>query len=569
GKELEGLKCEPLLDIPLQKEFENCEEAHRVVLSIPIMKKKVAGKIREKKEVEGETEFGHLVDISTGTGIVHIAPGHGVEDNEIGKHYNLPDPSPVNEQGELEESTGMFKGNKTGDANAIILDHLESKNSLFYKTTLLHSSPVCWRCKTPLIYRKSKQWLVKLDTLRDKILKEIKSVKWMPEFVEEQFANVIRNSPDWPVARQRYWGIPLPVWICEKCDSIKVIGSREELKKHATKELHPDFDISVSVVDDVKLKCDCGGEMIREKDIMDVWFDSGCSPFASLGYPFKNKDKFEKFQPVDLIDESQDQVRGWFYYLMVCGVALFGKAPYKSVCMNGWTLDEKGDKMSKSVGNVIWAEEAYKELGADITRLYLCSATAPWETLKVSLEEAKTTHNSLNTIWNLVSFVKSYGIAEQTDSDKIEAEELVDKWLISGVNSLVLEVTDDLENFRFHYGSRKILDFVVNDFSRIYIKLVRDRAESKEVGKIMLYTLDRVLKLLAPIAPFVTDELYNQLHNKSVHLSEWPIAEEEKINKDLEKKFEVAKEISGAVNNERQKQGVRLRLPVRKATVFG
>ena len=566
GKKLDGLKYEPLLDIPLQKELEKTNNAHRIILSIPLMKKRVAGKIKEKKEVEGSDEFGHLVDISTGTGIVHIAPGHGAEDHIIGEYYGLPSPSPVDEQGKLKEETGIFKNLKIDEANKQISDYLESRDLLFYKTELMHSYPVCWRCKTPLIYRKSRQWFLKLGPLKKKILKEINSVKWLPDFVKEQYSNLVQNSPDWSIVRQRFWGIPLPIWICKKCKSLKIISSREELRKKSIEDLPEDFDISVSVVDNIHLKCECGGEMERESGIMDVWFDSGIAPFASLGYPFKNKDLFESLWPVDLIDESQDQIRGWFNSLMICGISIFGEAPYKTICTNGWTLDEKGEKMSKSLGNVIWAKEAYEEIGADVLRLHLCSTNAPWESLNFSLREAKIIKNNLNTLYNLVSFVKSYF----KDSNKtVDIKELSDLWLLSKINSLVKEITEDMENFRFHHATRKIVSFIINDFSRIYIKLVRDRAESEEVREVMLYTLKKVLKLLAPFTPFLSEDLYTGLFEKSVHLESWPKVDEDKINKDLEEKFEIGKEISEAINSERQKQNVRLRLPIKRATVFG
>lgn len=562
GKELEGIRYESLLECPLQKEIEN---SHTIVLSIPIMKKRVAGKIRAKKEVEGQDEFGHLVDISTGTGIIHIAPGHGAEDNKIGEHYNLPSPSPVSGCGKLEEETGIFKDKTIEEANKEIIKYLKSKGNLFYNTTIIHSSPVCWRCSTPLIFRKSKQWFMKIDTLREKILKATKSVRWLPESIEEQFYNLIQNSPDWPITRQRFWGIPLPVWVCKKCGSSKIIGSREELLKYAIEKINPDFDISVSIVDNIHLKCECGGEMEREKDILDVWFDSGIAPFASLGYPFKNKELFEELDTVDLIDESQDQVKGWFYSLMLCGMSIFDKAPYKTVCCNGWTLDEKGEKMSKSLGNVVWAEDGYKELGADLLRLYICQTNVPWETQRFSLDEAKILHSKLNTLYNLVTFVQSYS---SKNTEEVVPEKLPDRWLISKVNSLVSKSTKDLEDFRFHYATRRIVDFIVNDFSRIYIKLVRNRKDMGMVGKVMTYTLKKVLKLLAPVTPFLSEDLYTSLFDQSVHLSKWPEPETEKINEALENKFEFAKEISEAINSERQKQGVRLRLPVKKATVF-
>ncbi len=568
GKELEGKKYEPLLDIPIQKEIDKEDNAHRVVLSIPIIKKRVASKVQGKKKVEGGEEAGHLVDVSTGTGIVHIAPGHGQEDAKIGEHYNLPGPSPVDEQGKLSEGTGVFIKQKVDDANKSIMDYLNKTNSLFYKTTITHPYPLCWRCKTPLIYRKSTQWLLKLDVIREKMLEEIEKVDWKPGFAKEQFKELVETAPDWAITRQRFWGIPLPVWTCNKCDNIKVIGSRKELKENSLDELEDDFNLSVDVVDKIKLKCDCGGEMEREKAILDVWFDSGIATFASLGYPFKNEELFKKLYPVDLVDESQDQIRGWFYYLMLCGVSLFGETPYKTVCYNGWTLDKRGEKMSKSQGNIIRGDEAYKELGADLLRLYLCFSSAPWETKKISLEEAKNLQNKLNILWNLVTFIDSYSKEELKFEEPVKPENLYDKWLISKVNSLVEEVNEGYENFMFHYASRKIMNFVVNDFSRLYIKLVRDEMDKNKINT-MLYTLEKVLKLLAPITPFITEYIYSKYSQGSIHLSKWPKVEKEKIDKKLEEKMKLAEEISTAINSERQNQGVKLRLPIKKVFVYG
>jgi isoleucyl-tRNA synthetase len=568
GKELDGLKYEPLLDIPLQKELEKNENAHRVVMSIRIIKRRVAGKVKAKKGVEEEEEISHLVDISTGTGIIHIAPGHGLEDFKLGEYYNLPSPSPVDEKGKLDKSTGVFYGKKVEEANNEIINYLRDKNLLLHSSTIIHSYPLCWRCKTPLIYRKSAQWLLKLEPIKDKILKEIEEVKWLPSYVKEQFRNVIETAPDWAITRQRFWGIPLPIWICNKCKKIKVIGSRKELKENAIEKIDENFDILTSVVDKIHLKCECNGIMERENAVLDVWFDSGIAPFASLGYPLKNKDLFESLYPVDLVDEGQDQIRGWFYSLMLCGVSIFGNAPYKAVCCNGWTLDEKGEKMSKSIGNVIWGEEAYNKLGADLLRLYISQSNAPWETRRFSFKEANILQNKLNILWNLVSFIESYSEKEIKFDTEFEIENLYDEWLISKVNSLVKEVTEDYENFKFHYASRKILDFIVNDFSRVYIKLIRDKINDNKI-KLMTYVLEKVLKLLAPILPFITDFIYNKFSNNSIHLSNWPEVEKDRINKNLEEKVRLAQEIASAINSERQKQGIKLRLPIKKAFIYG
>ncbi|HIE41238.1 MAG TPA: isoleucine--tRNA ligase [Candidatus Aenigmarchaeota archaeon] len=566
GKELEGTKYEPLLDIPLQKELEKIENAHKVVLSIQIIKKRVASKIKTKKGIKGEEEIGHLVDISTGTGIIHIAPGHGTEDFKLGEHYNLPSPSPIDEKGKLDNSTGIFYGMYVNNANNEIINYLKNKNLLFNNTSIIHSYPLCWRCKTPLIYRKSSQWLLKLDLIRDKILEEIKKIKWLPPHIEEQFRNIIESAPDWAITRQRFWGIPLPIWICKKCKKIKIIGSKEELRKEAIEKLDKDFDISVSVVDKIHLKCSCGREMEREKAILDVWFDSGIAPFASIGYPFKNAELFQKLYPVDLVDESQDQLRGWFYTLMLCGISIFDNAPYRIVCCNGWTLDEKGEKMSKSLGNVIWGKEAYEVLGADLLRLYVCQSSAPWETRSFSFREAKTLQNKLNILWNLTNFIESYS-KNRTKVGNMN-ERLSNKWLLSKINSLVKEVTEDFENFRFHYAARKIIEFIVNDFSRTYIKLIRDDID-KETIEVMLYTLEKVIKILAPISPFITEYIYSKFFNGSVHLAEWPKVEKTKIDEELEEKIKLAEEISTAINSERQKHNVKLRFPLKKVYIYG
>ena len=567
GKKLDGIKYEPLLDIPLQKELEN-KNAHRVVMSIKIIKKRVASKVKTKKKIEDEEEVGHLVDISSGTGIIHIAPGHGLEDFKLGEYYNLPSPSPVDEKGRLDKTTGIFYGKKVEDVNCEIINYLKDKNLLFHNTTIIHSYPLCWRCKTPLIYRKSTQWLLKLEPIRDKILKEIETVKWLPNYIKDQFKDIVKNAPDWAITRQRFWGIPLPVWICKKCNKIKIIGSRKELKENSVEEIGEDFDILTSVVDKIHLKCDCGGIMEREKSILDVWFDSGIAPFASLGYPFKNRDLFECLYPVDLVDEGQDQIRGWFYTLMICGVALFDKAPYKTVCSSGWTLDEKGEKMSKSVGNVIWGEDAYNVLGADLLRLYLSQSNAPWETRNFSIKEAKILQNKLNILWNLVSFIEAYSERKINFCTDFEVNDICDKWLVSRINSLIGEVTEDYENFRFHYASRKILDFVIDDFSRIYIKLIRDKINNNRL-KLMTYVLERILKLIAPITPFIADFIYRKFSNNSVHLSDWPKVEKDRVDKNLENKMNLAQEIVSAINSERQKYGIRLRLPIKKAYIYG
>ncbi|MEM5812549.1 MAG: isoleucine--tRNA ligase, partial [Candidatus Aenigmatarchaeota archaeon] len=389
GKKLEGLRYEPALDVPLQEELKSNPKAHRVILSIPIMKKRVASKTLTKRVVESGDEFGHVVDMETGSGLVHIAPGHGDVDNKLGRHYGLPEPSPVDDSGKLTKEAGRFAGIFVKRADPMIIEELERRGKLLVSEKIVHSYPLCWRCKSPLIYRMSNQWYLRLDPIREKILRENKKVRWLPEFGRERFSDLIAEAPDWAITRQRYWGIPIPIWVCKKCGKKTVIGSKRELEKASGKKVS---DLHKDSVDKISIPCVCGGKMERVKDIMDVWFDSGISPWASIGYPFRNRELFKKLWPVDLVDESQDQIRGWFYSLMMCGFSVFDRAPYETVCLNGWTLDERGEKMSKSLGNVVDAKEARNLLGSDLLRLYYCYDTAPWDTQKFNMSNAKELH---------------------------------------------------------------------------------------------------------------------------------------------------------------------------------
>ncbi len=568
GKGLEGLKYEPVLDVPAQREIDRFENTHQVVVSVPLLKKRVASKTKVKKALEEKEEFGHIVDMQTGSGIVHIAPGHGDVDNKLGKHYNLPEVSPVNERGELTEEAGKFSGLYVKEADPLIIEELEKKGYLFHKERISHSYPLCWRCKSPLIYRMSRQWFLKLDIIRDNILKETKKVKWLPPFAEERFYNTVADAPDWAITRQRYWGITVPIWICKKCGSKKVIESRKELVKEAIEPINEDIDLHKDVVDKIKLRCECGGEMERIKDIMDVWFDSGISPWASLGYPFKNKELFEKLWPVDLVDESQDQIRGWFYTLMLCGYSVFDRRPYETVCLNGWTLDEKGEKMSKSVGNVIFAEDAYKELGADILRFYYCVDNAPWETQKFSLRNARDLRRLFSVLWNIGVFIQTY--SAPINEKEVKTIKVEDKWIISKINTIIESVTEDMENFRFHHASRSIMDFVLNDFSRWYIKLIRDRlspwynGDDKKSAQFTLnYVMERLLKIMAPFSPFITEKLYIDIFGgESIHLSEWPKADKWKIDRTLEDHMEIVRIFVEAIYSLRQEKGIKLKWPL-------
>jgi isoleucyl-tRNA synthetase len=581
GKELEGIKYSPVLDVPVQEKLEKNESAHRIILSIPVLKSKsykhgVIEKAKEMKE-----EFFDFVVAGEGSGCVHCAPGHGPEDYYVGQHYNLPSVSPVDDEGKLTNDAGEFRGMFVKDADKKIIEKLKKKKLLLYFDWITHSYPLCWRCKSILIYRLTKQWFFSVDVIKDKMLKENEKVRWLPGFARESFRKWLSDAVDWCISRQRYWGIPLPIWICEKCGKREVVGSVEELKEKAREKLPKNLDLHKHFVDKITLTCkNCNSIMRRVPDIMDVWFDSGIAPWASLGYPFKNKEVFEQIWPCDLVCESQDQIRGWFYSLMFCGVAAFGISPYKAVAMMGWVLDEKGEKMSKSLGNVIWAQEALEKLGADILRLYLCWEVAPWEVQKFSFKTAEEIRRTLNILWNSYSFFTTYC----TEDFKPNFSNLLpeDKWLLSRLNSLIEDVTKGYENFEFHKVARMLVDFITNDLSRFYIKLVRDRVwvskndESKVSALSALYeTLVKISKLLAPITPYISEEIYQNLvlgldpkSPCSVHLTSWPEVDKAMIDKNLEEGFKVIKKIIDASNSARQLAKMRLRWPIKRLVVI-
>lgn len=581
GKELEGIRYLPVLDVPAQQKLKQQKNAHRIILSIPVLRSKsYKHGIIEKAKLMKENFFDFVI-AEEGTGCVHSAPGHGPEDHYVGEHYKLPTVSPIDDEGKFTEDAGEFRGMFVKDADKNILEILEKNGLLLYSTWISHAYPLCWRCKSPLIYRLSKQWFFTVDTIKRKLMKENERVKWLPKFGKERFHKWLEDAVDWCISRQRYWGIPLPVWLCEKCGKKEVIGSVKELKEKSNKKLPRELDLHKHVIDKIELTCkNCKSTMRRVSDIMDVWFDSGVSPWASLGYPFQNKDLFEKLWPCDAISESQDQIRGWFYSLMFCGVSAFDRTPYKSVGLMGWVLDEKGEKMSKSLGNVIWGNEALEKLGADILRLYYCWEVAPWELQNFSFKTAEEIRRAINILWNSYSFFTTY--CTEDFKPRLRKLKLEDRWILSRINTLNAEITNHFENFEFHYAGRKLMDFVVNDLSRFYIKLIRDRVWVTKSDKDKLNALSALYevlvtlsKLYAPITPFISEEMYHNLVCNidkkapiSVFQCRWPKANKNFISKKLEELMEVAKKIIDASYSARQKADLKLRWPVKQVLVI-
>lgn len=573
GKTLDGKRYESLLDVPSQQQLQSNPNALRVYLSIPILKERVGSKVAAKKGLASGDIFEDFVTVEEGTGLVHCAPGHGKSDNEMGKHYNIPSVSPLDDQCKFTDEVGKFAGKFVKDADHDIADELHATGRLLHYGTIEHSYPLCWRCKAPLIFRMSNQWFLKIDSIKEDMLKANEKVEWQPEFARERFASWVANADDWNFSRQRYWGVPIPIWKSESGKTL-VIGSVEELKRHATSTIPDDFDLHA--VNEVQLKHPETGEvMTRINDIFDVWYDSGAAPFASLGYPFKNKELFEHHYPINRINESQDQIRGWFYSLMFCNMATFDKAPYRTISMPGWVLDDKGDKMSKSVGNFIPAKETLEELGADAVRFYYCWDITPSSTQKFNMETIRTDVRRFFTIWsNLVKLIQGQG---KPFSDDINVEALEDTWLLSRLNQTIKSVRDAVESFELHLAGRALHQFIVEDVSRTYVQFVRDRMEQEDVpAQLIGWSLWQIAALSASITPFQSEQTYLDLKElytgdgeASVHLENIPLPDVKRIDEELESRMRIAGDVIAGILAARDRMNVGVRWPLQEAVVDG
>jgi len=571
GKELEGLEYESLLEVPQQRDVEKSKGSHKVYMSIPILKERIASKVAAKKDVgESRDVYEDFVNVKEGTGLVHVAGGHGKTDNELSQKYNLICVSPVDDVGKFTELAGKYSAMFVKNADERIINDLKENKKLVYSTKIEHKYPICWRCKNPLIFRMSDQWFFRTDMVRDKMLSENKKVKWFPDYARERFIEWVANAEDWNFSRQRYWGIPIPIWKCSSCGEKTIIGGFEELKKKTSFKLSTDFDLHN--VNDIKLKCECGNSMERINDIFDVWYDSGVAPWASFGFPFKNKQIFEKNFPISRINESQDQIRGWFYSLMYCGIGAFNKKAYDEVSMPGWVLDDKGNKMSKSLGNIVFAKDALIELGADALRFYYLWDIAPYETQKFNAHLVKKeVWRFFNALWNIHIYLSNIN----SKYKKIILKKQEDKWIVSKLNSLIKNYSNGLDNFNYHESARNLESFVVNNLSREYIQIVRGRVDEDDpaVVYVLFESLLSALKLLAPVAPFITEKIYLNLKEKfklkeeSIHLFGWPKHDEKRIDKKLEESFEVVNKLVQQGLAEREKIGYGVRWPLSKAEI--
>ena len=524
----------------------------------------------------------NYVTMSDGTGIVHIAPAFGEDDAQVGKKYKLPYVNPVGEDAHYVE--GPWKGMLIFDADLEVIKWLKENDKLFKKQKLKHDYPHCWRCDSPLVYYSRPSYYLEVTKLKDKIIEENKKVNWYPSFVgEKRFGNWLENMNDWAISRSRYWGTPLPLWRCE-CGHMEMIGSRDELAEKAIEEVDPKtIDLHKPYVDDIHITCpECGKTMNRVPEVIDCWFDSGAMPFAQYHYPFENKEIFEEQFPADFIAEGIDQTRGWFYSLIVLGVFMTGKSPYKNVLVNELLLDKDGHKMHKSKGNVVEPFSTIEKYGADTVRWYLAYVSPTWTPLKFDEDGLKEVHSKFfNPFKNTYSFFQTYANIDEIDISecnvKYEDREEIDKWLLSKYNKLVESVTAAYDVFDLNQAVKLITTFVSDDLSNWYIRRNRDRFWSSKLddSKKSVYmttyeVLTGVCKLAAPIIPYTTEEIYKNLTGEeSVHLADFPTVDKKAINKEIEVKMDLVRDLISTGRYVREENKIKVRQPLSECLIDG
>ena len=525
---------------------------------------------------------GDYVTLTDGTGIVHIAPAYGEDDSLVAKQNGIAFVNLVDKSGNFVPEVEPWAGRFVRDCNEDICKWLKEKGKLFSKEKHLHSYPHCWRCDTPLLYYPKESWFVAMSTLRDELVANNNKVNWYPDTIRTgRFGKFLENVIDWGISRDRYWGTPLPIWTCEdeNCGHRECIGSIEELKEKAI-DCPNDIELHKPYIDNVYLKCPkCGKKMVRAKEVIDCWFDSGSMPFAQWHYPFENKDKFENNFPANFISEAVDQTRGWFYTLTAIGTALFDRTPFENCIVLGLVLNERGEKMSKSKKNGVDPITLLDTVGADATRWHFYVNSAPWLPKRVGIKNVQETQRRfLSTLWNIYSFYVLY--AEIDKFNPLEYKDfkltnVMDKWIISKLNTLVKNVDEKLSKYDITPAALEIEDFT-DELSNWYVRRNRERFWAQELNeeKIGAYvTLYRVLttliKIAAPFTPFITDEIYQNLvvgldknAPESVHLCLWPEVNEAEIDKTLEEEMSLAYKVVKLGRSARNSANIKNRQPL-------
>lgn len=533
-------------------------------------------------EVEGkcfEVVADSYVTSEDGTGIVHIAPAYGDDDNRVCKENGIGFVNPVGKDGCY--TTGPWKGTLVTDKDLEIeiIKWLKENDKLFKKIKLTHDYPHCWRCHSPLIYYSKPAWYIRTTEYKDKILEANKTVSWHPDYVgTKRFNNWLENMVDWGISRNRYWGCPMPIWICSSCGEKHVIGSIKELDDMKVGDIDvKNMELHRPYIDEVHIKCPkCNGIMNRVTDVMDVWFDSGAMPYAQCHYPFENKEWFHKHFPADFIAEGVDQTRGWFNSLICISTIVSGVSSFKNVVVNDMVLDSNGKKMSKSTGNIIDPIKIMEEYGADTVRWYMLYASPVWTPLKFDVEGLKEVHSKFfNPLRNSYNFFAIYANADKiTDINTCRVEyndrEDIDKWLLSKYNKLIKEVTEAYDEYDLNKVVKLITDFTSIDLSNWYIRRNRDRfwdnlmtTSKKSVYMTTYEVLEGLSKLIAPIASYTAEEIYTNLTgNISVHLSDFPVCNEELIDLKLEEKMDLVRDLISIGRNVREESKIKVRQPI-------
>jgi isoleucyl-tRNA synthetase len=556
GKKLEGIRYEhPLADMFVFQRGDSMKDAHRVVMSE------------------------QYVSLGEGTGLVHTAPGHGAEDYNVGKENGLPVINPLDMGGKFNDNSGKYAGIFAKTADKMIIEDLRQRGAVLAEEKIRHDYPMCWRCDSPLLMMAVPQWFFKVTDIRKSLLEENRKMNWVPDWAGQRFKNWLDSLGDWPISRQRYWGTPLPIWICDnsKCEEVVVIGSRGELPKGQVPQ-----DFHKPHIDNVTMPCKkCAiGTMRRVPDVLDVWFDSGVAAWASLGYP-KDKETFKKWWPVDFVLEGPDQIRGWWNSSMIASVMTFDHSPYDNVLFHGFVLDAHGIKMSKSKGNITTTEECIERHGRDALRFYYLSRQV-WDDVYFKLADLADISKAFIVVSNTFNFVRTY--VPSVPSKKPAHLNVEDKWLLSRLNSVIAEATEQNSKFVSQKAANAILEFALNDLSRWYIKIIRDRVwpeydgKDKEAAYWTLFIATQALdKMLAPYCPFMAEEFYQRTliplikrsdALESVHMEDWPEADDKVIDSELESQMEIAKQIVEAASAARNEANIKLRWPVASVVVM-
>ena len=531
GKDLEYKEYEPLWECTREAAAKQKKKAHFVVCD-------------------------SYVTMSDGTGIVHIAPAFGEDDNRVGRDYNLPFVQFVDGQGNMAKET-PYAGVFVKKADPLVLVDLDKEGKLFDAPKFEHDYPHCWRCDTPLIYYARESWFIKMTAVKEDLIRNNNTINWIPENIGKgRFGDWLENVQDWGISRNRYWGTPLNIWQCE-CGHMHSIGSRQELFEMSGDEKAKTVELHRPYIDEITLKCpECGGTMHRVPEVIDCWFDSGAMPFAQHHYPFENQDLFEQQFPADFISEAVDQTRGWFYSLLAESTLLFNKAPYRNVIVLGHVQDENGQKMSKSKGNAVDPFDALEKYGADAIRWYFYINSPPWLPNRFHGKAVvEGQRKFMSTLWNTYAFFVLYANIDEFDPTKYNLDydslPVMDKWLLSKLNSVVKAVDENLASYKIPESARALQEFV-DEMSNWYVRRSRERfwAKGMEQDKInaymTLYTaLVTISKAAAPMIPFMTEDMYQNLVRsvdpsapESIHLCDFPQVKEEWINKELEDDME-------------------------------